>query len=218
MTTTEMRRATDGQKATKYETRTLTLFALLIIAVVTLLAVVSVAIVYRTQTRIREQAEQTRAVVLQNRDQLAGLLCAVAANEAVQLEGLRTLARTFGVEIGPIPGEATQCSTPGDDVFIGSDRGDTMRGTPGRDFMSGQGGNDLIAGRHGDDAVFGQDGNDDVYGGYGADKLYGGVGNDVLYARAHDGRPDVVDGGAGNDKCIVDGNDRVIDCEQVSRS
>jgi Ca2+-binding RTX toxin-like protein len=58
-------------------------------------------------------------------------------------------------------------------------------------------------------------GEDDVLGGAGLDSLDGGTAGDLL--RARDGNRDVVSCGPGRDLAIVDGRDRVRDCEYLDR-
>ena len=70
--------------------------------------------------------------------------------------------------------------------------------------ITGNEGNDWLRGTAGNDALYGMDGNDRLFGNAGADELYGGAGNDVIYADAAD---TVIDGGEGNDRVIVQGDD-----------
>ena len=79
--------------------------------------------------------------------------------------------------------------TPGDDLLIGTDSGESINGLAG---------NDLIAGAGGDDNLFGGEGWDFLYGGSGNDVLDGGVSQDRLV------------GGPGNDSYLVDHIDDVI--------
>lgn len=209
------RRAGDG--IGRFERSTVRLFGLLVISTVTLLAVASWTLMYFSLHEIQRQAEETRAVVLENRAALSRLLCSVSLAEHVQLEGLRRLSAQFGVELGAIPGESEVCSVPGDDVFIGSDHADEFRGTSGKDLMRGFGGGDELRGRGGGDALFGDDGNDVIWADGGADHEFGGDGNDRLNARADDHEVDVLDGGPGRDVCTLRPNDEARDCERIYR-
>jgi hypothetical protein len=77
--------------------------------------------------------------------------------------------------------------TSGDDVIVGSDRGETIDGHGGDDTICAGDGNDRVRGSSGDDLLLGEGGNDDVRGGTGDDRMGGG------------GGPDRVDGGTGDD-------------------
>ncbi|HEY0317815.1 MAG TPA: S8 family serine peptidase [Solirubrobacterales bacterium] len=88
-----------------------------------------------------------------------------------------------------------------------------QRGGRGSDRLQGTAAGDRLLGRGGSDRLDGGGGADCLNGGRGRDTLLGGPGDDVL--RARDGFADVVDCGAGNDRAIVDGLDRVHGCEQV---
>src|SRR5687768_8353013 len=76
----------------------------------------------------------------------------------------------------------------------GTEDNDTLIGTTGVDTIRGFGGNDTIYGRGGKDDIDAGDGNDTVY------VLTGS--NVIPWA--------AVDGGAGTDKLVVLGDDRVI--------
>ena len=76
--------------------------------------------------------------------------------------------------------------TAGNNILIGTSRGDTINGLAG---------NDSLYGRDGDDTLNGGAGNDRLYGDAGSDTLDGGIGNDRLYID----ELDQVDGGAGRD-------------------
>jgi hypothetical protein len=72
---------------------------------------------------------------------------------------------------------------------------------------------DRLPGTAGADAIFGFGGNDRIFGRGGADRLYGMRGNDVI--RSVDHSRDVVNGGPGRDRCIVNRNDIVKNCETI---
>lgn len=89
----------------------------------------------------------------------------------------------------------------GDDLLAGEGGDDTLLGGAGDDELLGGAGNDRLEGGDGDDTLDGGDGDDLLIGGAGADTLIGGAGNDSILAAAGD----EVDGGAGNDLVVVDG-------------
>jgi hypothetical protein len=94
----------------------------------------------------------------------------------------------------PAPANCTIWGTNGNDLLVGTD---------GNDVICGLGGDDTLIGLGGDDRLIGGDGNDWLAGGLGNDFLSGGAGDDTLDAR--DGAYDLVAGGAGVDKAIIDG-------------
>jgi TolB protein len=83
------------------------------------------------------------------------------------------------------------------------------------DVICGLRGNDRIRAGGGDDVVYAGDGADVLVGGRGADWLFGAAGDDRIYAR--DGVADLVDGGPGVDRAVVDASDRVSGVERVDR-
>jgi Putative glucoamylase/Protein of unknown function (DUF3131)/RTX calcium-binding nonapeptide repeat (4 copies) len=98
----------------------------------------------------------------------------------------RALRPLMGVEeFGAEPRGCTTTGTSGNDRLVGTRRADVI---------CGLGGDDVIAGKDGDDAIFGDGGNDRIDGGAGKDTAYGDDGDDRLVA-------DVVEGGAGADRC-----------------
>src|SRR5262249_23134936 len=103
----------------------------------------------------------------------------------------------------------------GSDCTITGTRGaDDLTGTPGSDRICGKGGDDSITGLAGDDVLLGGPGADTIIGGPGADELSGAGGADVL--KSNDGTPgDVVKGGPGRDRCVVDAGDSTKGCEKV---
>ena len=80
----------------------------------------------------------------------------------------------------------------GNDVIHGSDRWDRMQGGEGQDQLYGYEGRDWMRGGAGTDLVD---------GGIGIDDLHGGNGADVIRITSSD----VVRGGAGLDRCLVNG-------------
>jgi len=83
------------------------------------------------------------------------------------------------------------------------------------DVICGLRGNDRIRAGAGDDVVYGGDGADVLVGGLGVVWLFGAAGDDRIYAR--DGVADLVDGGPGVDRAVVDASDRVSHVERVDR-
>lgn len=84
---------------------------------------------------------------------------------------------------------------------------------PGFNLIFGGRNADRLPGTAGPDAIFGFGGNDRIFGRGGADRLYGMRGNDVI--RSVDRSRDVVNGGPGRDRCIVNRNDIVKNCETI---
>jgi Ca2+-binding RTX toxin-like protein len=97
----------------------------------------------------------------------------------------------------------------------GTARGERLTGTSGNDIICAYGGDDHINGRGGHDLVYAGPGNDRASGGRGLDTLYGNDGRDNLATR--DGKQDKAHGGAGTDAASVDGRDRTVSVERVSR-
>ncbi len=91
----------------------------------------------------------------------------------------------------------------GDDLLDGEAGDDTLLGGAGDDELVGGAGNDRLEGGDGDDVLDGGDGDDLLIGGLGADALIGGAGADSILANAGD----EVDGGAGDDLVVVDGEE-----------
>lgn len=129
------------------------------------------------------------------------------------------------------PGDDVICGTPGNDVITGRGGADVIYGLGGNDRLIGGAGNDLLCGGTGRDALKGGAGNDGLSGGIGNDRLFGGPGNDGLYGNAgndelvgdlghdrlvggvgtdtvlaRDRVSDLVDGGGGRDRAVLDVN------------
>ena len=116
----------------------------------------------------------------------------------------------FGLDATVTPGRhhhGILKGTRGDDVIVGTSRGDRIDGGGGDDTICGGGGDDRIDGGtgndevdagDGDDHVYGRRGDDIVSGGAGDDDLHGGRGEDLL--RGQSGSDDA-DGGKGADTC-----------------
>jgi dipeptidyl aminopeptidase/acylaminoacyl peptidase len=97
----------------------------------------------------------------------------------------------------------------------GANYDNLMLGTPHDDVICALRGDDRIRADGGDDVVYGGDGADVLVGGLGSDWLFGAAGDDRIYAR--DGVADLVDGGPGVDRAVVDASDRVSGVERVDR-
>jgi hypothetical protein len=114
--------------------------------------------------------------------------------------------------------------TSGPDTLRGGSAGEVLFGLAGRDRVEGGGGHDCLLGDEGNDVLRGQPGDDRLTGGAGADTLVGGPGVNAYDAGpgadlvdARNGKRELVRCGAGRDRAKVDRNDRVRDCELVSR-
>jgi Ca2+-binding RTX toxin-like protein len=109
----------------------------------------------------------------------------------------------------------------GDDTWIpeGSQGGD-----PELDIFNGGAGNDATNSEEGffyqDTRQFGGPGNDYLEAGGGKDKLFGGDDDDVLTLERTGSEPagisDLFDGGDGFDTCLIQAEDRAINCEDVT--
>jgi Ca2+-binding RTX toxin-like protein len=118
---------------------------------------------------------------------------------------------------------ASYCSNAGTrfgDTLIGTEHVDVLCGLAGADLMRGVGGRDtLIGGRgiddlnggHGRDLIQGMGGGDVLLGGRGHDRLRGGRDGDSIHS-VDDSR-DIVNAGPGDDYCILDNKDVVVNCE-----
>ncbi len=111
----------------------------------------------------------------------------------------------------------------GPDYIVGGGGGDALHGLGGGDWLDGGAGDDLVRGNEGDDLVDGGSGNDLVRGDDGNDYVTGFTGNDILqgdagsdFIYAADGEFDEVSGGPGYDVCVVDEDDDVSGCEEVT--
>ena len=110
------------------------------------------------------------------------------------------------------------------DTLIGSGAGDVAFGLGAGDRIEGRGGHDCLIGGSGNDVLRGELGSDRLTGGRGDDVLVGGPGTNAYDAGpgkdtvdARNGRRELVRCGSGHDRARVDGSDRVVGCESVSR-
>ena len=113
------------------------------------------------------------------------------------------------------------------DIFYGGNGNDFIAGGQGENRIQGQAGNDTIRGgntadilfgNEGDDVLQGYGGNDFLSGGNGNDSLYGGSGFDTLLGEAGEdglfagyGINEVVNGGAGADRFLLNNTDSAAD-------
>ncbi len=126
------------------------------------------------------------------------------------------LGSPFGDRISGARGRDLISARGGADCVSGNRDGDRLLGGRGRDRLSGHSGKDVLFGGPGPDRLFGGAGRDRLSAGAGRNRLFGGGGNDRI--RARNNRVDRIRCGAGNDRAIVDLNDRVAaDCEGVRR-
>ncbi|MEA2443450.1 MAG: hypothetical protein QOJ12_742, partial [Thermoleophilales bacterium] len=112
-------------------------------------------------------------------------------------------------------GNDTAAGGNGRDRMTGGSGRDRLSGGPGNDTLNGQSGNDSVSGGAGNDSLSGSTGDDKLSGGSGVNRYSGGPGKDTINAR--NGRKETVDCGSGRDTATVDRNDRVKNCERVSR-
>ncbi len=90
----------------------------------------------------------------------------------------------------------------GNDYVTSGPASDTIYGGDGRDWLQGNAGHDRLIGGAGDDILEGGAGNDVITGDAGFDRMFGQTGNDFFYA--NDRQVDMVDGGLGTDRAVVD--------------
>jgi hypothetical protein len=103
------------------------------------------------------------------------------------------------------------------DQIVGLGGSDWINGSGGNDLIFGYGSNDIIYGDKGNDVLMGNDGADKIFGGYGFDQIQGGLGDDVIY-QSHDGYPDIIDCGPGNDEVRATAPmevDSLQNCEKI---
>ncbi|HWS39441.1 MAG TPA: calcium-binding protein [Actinoplanes sp.] len=103
-------------------------------------------------------------------------------------------------------GERDTIATDVESIYGGS-AADRLNGTARADSLWGYQGDDLIYGFGGDDVLQGEGGKDRLYGGAGSDFVSGVDGGDPA-------AKDLIDGGAGDDYCFVQGPDTRVSCER----
>jgi Ca2+-binding RTX toxin-like protein len=119
---------------------------------------------------------------------------------ALALASLGAAAPALADKINTIIG------TAGDDTLVGTKHRDLILGLPGSDFLFGLKQDDVLRG--------GWD-NDFLYGGLGDDRLLGGRGNDLLASGGPLSGQDILRGGPGVDRCVINDGDVAIGCEVV---
>lgn len=116
-------------------------------------------------------------------------------------------ASAENVNCSTMKSSSTKCLKTGGWIEItGTDEADVLTGTKGADQILGDGGNDRIKAGAGDD---------EIDGGDGRDTIDAGSGDDIVYAR--DDKRDTIDCGTGKDTVIADPEDRLKNCEKVTR-
>lgn len=88
-------------------------------------------------------------------------------------DGPYPLVRCRGRGATIVAKNARAIGTKGDDVIVGSRRGDDLRGRGGDDLICARGGRDRVRGGRGDDELWDGGGRDDVRGGRGKDRVNG---------------------------------------------
>jgi Ca2+-binding RTX toxin-like protein len=91
----------------------------------------------------------------------------------------------------------------GNDVVVGNNGHDVLLGGAGSDLLYGLGGDDILDGGEASDALLGGAGMDILLGGADADYLFGEGDDDFLFCDAWDLILGRVDGGAGNNKPVL---------------
>ncbi|MFY8114137.1 MAG: VCBS domain-containing protein [Rhabdaerophilum sp.] len=79
-----------------------------------------------------------------------------------------------------------------------------VTGGSGHDSLTGDAGDNILAGGAGEDILQGEAGNDTLRGGAGDDRIDAGDGDDTIIQGIGDGFDSRIDGGAGNDRMIVE--------------
>jgi Big-like domain-containing protein/hemolysin type calcium-binding protein/calcineurin-like phosphoesterase family protein len=121
------------------------------------------------------------------------------------------------------PGGDRLLGEGGPDTILGGGGPDRLDGGPGNDVLRAGPGIDTAAGGLGNDDIDGSDGADRIDGGLGRDRLRGGLGRDRIAGGAGpdainvvDHGPDLVNGGAGVDRALVDrAGDRLTGVELI---
>jgi Ca2+-binding RTX toxin-like protein len=138
-------------------------------------------------------------------------LVVVAAAVLYGLALVRTgSAASMCSDVGTKLGD-TLIGTAQAEVLCGLAGGDLLRGVGGKDTLIGGRGIDDLNGGHGRDVIRGMGGGDVLLGGRGHDRLRGGRDGDSIHS-VDDSR-DVVNAGLGEDYCIFDDKDIVVNCE-----
>jgi Ca2+-binding RTX toxin-like protein len=130
--------------------------------------------------------------------------------------GLLLIVPTIAVVAGwatAVPA-CTITGADSDERLSGTGGSDVICGLKGDDRVHAGRGNDWVVGGGGDDLLRGGRGEDHMNGGPGRDRLFGGAGRDRI--DTHDTYPnDIVHGGGGDDRCLVDSGDAVRGCTVI---
>lgn len=102
----------------------------------------------------------------------------------------------------------------GDRLTGSSNRASCLFGGLADDVLALNAGGGAAYGGKGADLLFGSDLGDVVDGGTGSDGFFTTAGDDKVFAR--DGRPELVDCGAGADQAKVDRSDLLVGCESIN--
>jgi Ca2+-binding RTX toxin-like protein len=129
-----------------------------------------------------------------------GSFAPIAAINSLRILGLGGHDRILLVD--PAGKPAYVDAGAGNDYVFAGPGNDTLYGGDGRDWIQGNNGNDYLRGGAGDDILEGGAGNDILTGDSGFDRMFGQTGNDFFYAS--DRQVDMIDGGLGYDRAIVD--------------
>ena len=129
-----------------------------------------------------------------------GSFAPIASVDSLRILGLGGHDRILIVD--PAGKPAVVDAGAGNDFVSGGPGNDSLYGGDGRDWIQGNAGNDYVSGGAGDDILEGGAGNDILTGDAGWDRMFGQTGNDFFYA--NDRQFDMVDGGLGTDRAMVD--------------
>lgn len=132
----------------------------------------------------------------------AGWKALPAAQNHISTAALALYPHRLAFTGGPATNNAeTLSGDAADDVIDGLGGDDSIAGGAGNDTLTGGAGNDTIDGGIHNDIVSGGDGNDSLFGGSFNDTVFGGAGDDNILGSSSEmsGRPESIDGGAGND-------------------
>lgn len=125
-----------------------------------------------------------------------------------------SLPATYAVSVLADAGRDIALLGAGPDFFNGHSGRDRVRGGAGNDWIRTGLGNDTVWAGPGNDRLVGMEGADTIYGGDGDDRVGGGSENDRLWG---DAGADFILCGTGGDSAMIDGADRILDCEYVTR-
>ncbi|GLY05181.1 calcium-binding protein [Actinoplanes sp. NBRC 101535] len=147
-------------------------------------------------------------------DNLDGATGADLINGGAGRDTVNYLGRTKPVTVD-LDGQTGDDGEAGEKDTVGADVEDILGGS-GADRLTGNAANNRIQGWYGDDVIRGGGGNDVLLGENGRDRIYGDAGDDQLDGTTVHGAdvPDTLDGGAGQDTCVVRPEDTQGNCER----